>query len=579
MDVLTKQLQQERLKIERLEQELAEVHQELHNTNSELLNLTIELDDRVAARTSELAEKNKELQLEMSRRIIAEEESRAANIFWQEIFEAVGQMTMIIDTHHNIIAANKFALETLGFSDTQVVGAKCYQIFNNNTSPDDCPGDCPLKKVIQGGKRNTVETELRVNSKSYLVSCTPIFDQAEQLQKIIHIATDISRIKQLERELLQAQKLESLGTLAGGIAHDFNNILSIILGFTSLSIEQAKNNPEIVDNLSEVHVATLRARDLVHQILTFARKTDEKMQPIEINLVAKEIFKMLRSTTPANIKIIADLKGHGKVVANPTQVHQIFLNLATNSIQAMNDKDDGLLKISTKSIHIHDQVSGNLASLHPGKYFHIEVSDNGTGISQKDIDLIFEPYFTTKGIGEGTGLGLAVVHGIIENCGGKIFVKSAPGKGTSFSIYLPEIHGKDTTTQPANEHLSGGSEHIYVIDDELPVSKIITRMLTSLGYTVTSETDSLRALQEISQNPQDFDMVISDMTMPNMSGDNLAKEILKVRANMPIIICTGYSSRLSKEQAISLGIKDFLVKPLDKTQLAQTIRQILDHNR
>lgn len=612
-------LQLERQKSKSLEQQLADVHQELHNTNSELLQLTLDLDGRVAkrtrklqeseqalrqhrdhlqemvddrtqslkrinetleeqveARTAELTIKYNELHLEIAKRIRAERESSESKKSWQEIFEAIGQMTIIIDPQYNIVAANRSTLKTLDLTIDQVVGGKCHTVFQNFKSPDHCPANCPLKRAMANSTRDSCEDEIEINGKSYLVSCTPVYNEENQLHKIIHIATDITKIKQLEIDLVQAQKLESLGTLAGGIAHDFNNILSIIFGFNSLSLDHKNIDQELIDNLTEVQKAAMRARDLVNQILTFARKTDEQVQSIEVNLIAKEILKMLRSTTPSTIKIIDNLQGNSKVLANPTQIHQIFLNLATNSIQAMSHRDTGLLSISTRSEYIGVERTAHYPNLAPGNYVKIQVGDNGSGISRRNIDLIFEPYFTTKGVGEGTGLGLAVIHGIVKSCGGKVFVDSTPGRGTTFSVFLPVLDEKTDQIKKEELEPAGGGEYIYIIDDEPPIVEILTRTLTSLGYNVRGETDSLKALDEIKRTPDAFDMVISDMTMPNLSGENLAKEILKIRPDLPIIICSGYSSKLSKEKAIQIGVKELLVKPINKTAFAQTIRKILD---
>ena len=380
----------------------------------------------------------------------------------------------------------------------------------------------------------------------------------------------------LEKELIQAQKMEAVGTLAGGIAHDFNNILSIILGFVELSSDHAGENKELAENLTEIKVAGNRARELIKQILTFARKSDEKVQPISVSLIAKEVLKLLRSTIPTSTLIVDDVKSDGQVMANPTQLHQIFMNLATNAAQAMEESDGGILKFSIRDIDIDDRMNFDMPHLAHGRYVFIKVSDTGKGIPQENLDLIFEPYFTTKVPGEGTGLGLSVVHGIVKNCGGDISVTSKPDTGTVFTIFLPAVAHRIEPVERDGQRLPMGGERILVVDDEAMIVKLTSRILEKLGYTVISSNSSLEALEMIRKTPEAFDLVITDMTMPHLTGDKLTHKILKIRPELPVIICTGYSSRVNKDTFAETGASALLMKPVNRKKLSGIVRAVLD---
>jgi PAS domain S-box-containing protein len=379
----------------------------------------------------------------------------------------------------------------------------------------------------------------------------------------------------LEKRLNQAQKMESIGTLAGGIAHDFNNILSSIIGFTELSLEDVEKNSFIEDNLQEVYAAGKRAKDLVSQILTFARQSDEELRPVQVRLIAKEVAKFIRSSIPATIEIHQNIESEALIMGDSTQVHQILMNLCTNAAHAMED-GGGILGISLKEVVIDSDNHLKAIDLTPGKYLALTVSDTGAGIPREIIDKIFEPYFTTKGLGEGTGMGLAMVHGIVENYGGKITVESTPGQGTSFAIYLPVIKKRSEHQAYASEDLSIGTERILFVDDELPIAKMGSQVLERLGYHVTVRTSSIEAVELFCAKPDDFDLVISDVTMPNMTGDKLAIEMMKIRPDIPVILCTGYSKRISDESAAHIGIKAFAHKPIVRSELAKTVREVLD---
>ena len=387
---------------------------------------------------------------------------------------------------------------------------------------------------------------------------------------------DITDRNQMEARLRQAQKMESIGNLAGGIAHDFNNLLFPIMGMSEMLLGDLPEDSPEHDNANEIFLAGKRASDLVKQILTFSRQSEYKMAPVRVQDLLKEVLKLCRSTIPSNIEIHENIQQNcGLIMADPTQIHQVVMNLITNAFHAVEDRN-GAISIELKETAINgNEIPDSL--LPPGPYIRFSVSDNGIGIPRKTIHKIFEPYFTTKKTGEGTGLGLSVVYGIVKKHQGEIKVYSEEGKGTTFTVYLPLL--KKNAGSVAADHVpenASGTETILLVDDEVSIAKLEGRILSRLGYQVTVKTSSEDALNAFRSDPDMFDLVISDMTMPGMTGDRLSKEILALRPDVPIIICTGFSKKISKEQAESMGIKGFLMKPVLLSDLARMVRHVLD---
>jgi signal transduction histidine kinase/CheY-like chemotaxis protein len=381
--------------------------------------------------------------------------------------------------------------------------------------------------------------------------------------------------KKLEAQLHQALKMEAIGTLAGGIAHDFNNILSAVIGYTEIALDDIEKDTQLYDNLQEVLIAGNRAKDLVNQILTFARQSDAEVKPTKVSTIAKDTLKLIRSTIPSSIEIKQNIDSDSLVMANPTLIHQIFMNLYTNANHAMED-EGGVLEVNLVDVTLDSALTKFHKGMKPGDYLKLTVSDTGTGISPNIIGLIFEPYFTTKEPGEGTGMGLAMVHGIVKGYDGEITVESKMGKGTVFTVYLPITKiSVDKKPYPVEE-TPLGTEQILFVDDELPIVKMNKQALESLGYKVTTRTSSIEALELFRSKPNDFNLVITDMTMPNMNGDELAGELMKIRPDIPVIISTGYSKKISNERAAEIGIKAFAMKPISKTELAKIVRRVLD---
>ena len=382
----------------------------------------------------------------------------------------------------------------------------------------------------------------------------------------------------LEVQLQQAQKMESIGTLAGGIAHDFNNILSPIFGYIELALLKLPDTSDIKPYLGEVFNAAKRAQELVKQILTFSRQDGQDRSPVELYIVVKEALKLLRASIPTNIEIRQNIDQNcGKIMGNPTQIHQILMNLCTNAYHAMRESG-GIMAVSLASVEVGS--GDKLRNLHlpPGPYVRLEVSDTGPGMSKEILERIFEPYFTTKAKGEGTGMGLSVVHGIIKGHKGHITVYSEPGQGTTFHVYLPVADG-DFETKPKIDEtapLPTGNEKVMLVDDEKKILAVESLMLKKLGYQITTFNDPLAALECFSRQSHEFDLVITDMTMPKMTGIVLAQEIMKVRPDIPVIMCTGFSEIINEEKAKSLGIKEYIMKPITMRDLAPAVRSVLD---
>lgn len=392
------------------------------------------------------------------------------------------------------------------------------------------------------------------------------------LQHNIEKATKVT-IK-LERDLFQAQKMESIGNLAGGIAHDFNNILSSILGFSELALDEVKKGTVMDDNLQEIYAGGLRAKEIVNQILAFARQSDEGRKPIRVDTILREVLKLIHSTTPTTIETRKEIDSSSLVMGKTTEIHQITMNLCTNAVHAMQD-NGGVMEVALKDVLFEGDVTVP-EGLNEGKYIELTISDTGCGIEPAIADSIFDPYFTTKGIGEGTGMGLAMVRGIVDSYGGSIKVDSKPSSKTVFTIYLPVTTNLENEITHETATLPKGDEHILFVDDEPPIARMGSRILENLGYQVTTRTSSIEALKLFKAKPDAFQLVITDMTMPHMTGDQFAIELKRNRTDIPIILCTGYSNKINAEMAQEIGINAFTYKPFTKADLASTVREVLD---
>jgi PAS domain S-box-containing protein len=401
----------------------------------------------------------------------------------------------------------------------------------------------------------------------------------EREPAILNFVRDITIEKRLEAQLLQAQKMEAIGTLAGGIAHDFNNILSSVIGYTELALEEVSKEGLLHSNLLEVLKAGRRARDLVRQILAFSRQSDQELKPLEISPIIKETLKLLRASLPSTINIKQHMGANlGTVMTDPTKINQILMNLCTNAAHAMGE-NGGTLEVNLEKVENGTDVGVRFSGLSPGPYLKLTVSDNGHGMAPEVKERIFDPYFTTKEKGEGTGLGLAMVHGIVKSHGGTITVYSEPEMGSTFHVYLPIMETETDQATGSEETIPKGSERILFVDDEQPIVDIAKQMVEQLGYRVVTRTSSLEALELFKTKPDEFDLVITDMTMPNMTGEDLANELMFIRPDIPIILCTGFSRSVTEKKAKAMGIQAFIMKPILRQELAETIRRVLDGTR
>jgi len=413
------------------------------------------------------------------------------------------------------------------------------------------------------------------HSTRVLYNASVYRDEAGKIIGVFAAARDISEQQKLEAQLHQAQKMEALGTLSGGIAHDFNNILAAVVGFSELVESHVPKGSREGHYVKRIVEASLRGRELVKQMLSFSRKTEAEKKPLLLSSIVKETAKLLRATAPSFVSIRTRIASDSMFIfADPSQVQQVVMNLCTNAVHAMREKG-GVLDIGLSSITIPPSDE-NIHGMKPGPYVVLTISDTGIGISPDIIDRIYDPFFTTKDIGEGTGLGLSVVHGIVKQSDGYIFVESQPGKGTAFTVCFPEISEEATAEAPEDTAISTGSERILFVDDEEAIVELGEDILAELGYAVTSRKNGTEALSLLLRDPSRFDLVITDVTMPEMTGVDLAREVLAVRPDMPIIMCTGHSHLVDEATARAAGIRAFVMKPLTRRELARTIRQVLD---
>jgi signal transduction histidine kinase/ActR/RegA family two-component response regulator len=382
-----------------------------------------------------------------------------------------------------------------------------------------------------------------------------------------------------ERQMQQVLKLQAIGTLAGGIAHDFNNILFPIIGYTELTMDEVAEGSPMRRNLEEILKAANRAKELVQQILTFSRQNGRERKPIRVQVIVREALRLLRASIPKTIEILCDLDEHcHPIMGDPTQIHQVLMNLCTNAYQAMQETG-GRLEIRLTETNIGYEETIKHIGIKMGPHLHLIVKDEGVGMDSSVLSRIFEPYYTTKEPGKGTGLGLSVIHGIVKNHGGFITVDSIPGKGSAFHVYLPTLDDAEVEIEAdACPPKSGGNERILLVDDEPQIVDMVKQTLEKQGYRITARFNGPDALKVLQEQPDQFDLVITDMTMPQMTGDRLARHVWETRPDLPVILCTGYNEMISEDKANAMGIRKFLLKPVDKEELAVAIRSALDSN-
>ncbi|MGD2272246.1 MAG: response regulator [Desulfobacterales bacterium] len=463
----------------------------------------------------------------------------------------------------------------LGFTNGSLIGKKFRDFY---------PDDDEFKRTesrlfseirVQGiGKAETKW----VKENGETIDCylqSTLLDHSNASSGMIMTITDVSEKNKLQQRLIEAQKMEAVGTLAGGIAHDFNNILAAVMGNAEMGLlEEVSDSAK--HNLDQILKATHRAKNLVKQILTYSRKSEPVKKPFRIGPIVHETLKLIRATIPATIEIQPDLEEcTGVIQADPTQINQILLNLCANSAQAMEEKG-GMLAVRLMDLNLDSENAGLYPGANPGAYVKLIVTDAGTGIAPDNLERIFDPYFTTKEAGKGTGMGLAVAYGIIKSHGGHIKVYSELGKGTTFEVLFPRIISETVTVDEKIDTPPMGNEKILFVDDEDFLVDLAKRMLEKLGYQVVVKQSPIEALEVFKDQPDKFDIVISDMTMPGLTGLELAQKLMAIRSDIPFILCTGYNERVSEENVKDFGIKEFLMKPLEFKVLAKTIRRALE---
>jgi PAS domain S-box-containing protein len=482
---------------------------------------------------------------------------------------------------HEILFMNRHMKETFAGDFT---GQKCWRAFHHN---EDVCEECTEDKLLdnQGNPTGACVWEgYNDITGRWYVNYDRAIRWIDGRHVHLQVATDITEIKSMERErrhteaqLRQAQKMEAIGTLAGGIAHDFNNILSAILGYSELALDDALQGQPSAGYIREILRAGGRARDLVFQILTFSRQTETEAKPILVQPIVKEAMKLLRASLPSTIEISGDTHSDAIVEADPIQIHQVIMNLCTNAGHAMRPTG-GTLNVSLSKQSLAGDFTDHQPAVLPGEYLKIAVSDTGPGIDPEILDRIFDPYFTTKEKGEGTGMGLAVVQGIVQNCQGFVTIETSPGEGTCFNVYLPIIHMEEPVQTKVEVVIPGGHEHILFVDDEPPLADLSKQILERMGYRVTIKTSSSEALELFMSNPESFDLVITDMTMPHMTGDVLTRKLQAVRPDIPVIVCTGYSEKVTQEIIDRLKIRALIMKPIIRDELLLTVRQVIDES-
>jgi PAS domain S-box-containing protein len=502
---------------------------------------------------------------------------------YRELANFLPQVVFEMDENSVITFANRNAFDFFGYTQND---------FDNGLSvlqmliPEDRDRATEnLRRRLSGEKFGGIEyTARRKDAGTFpvLVHVNPVIRENKPVG-LRGLVIDITEHKlaeqekkKLEARLQQSQKMESIGTLAGGIAHDFNNILFSLLGYTELALDDAETGTPLHDNLQEVLTAAQRAKDLVKQILTFSRQASQKLKPLKVQPVVREALKLIRSSLPTTIEIHQNISNTcGLVMADATQIHQVVMNLMTNAFHAMEDQG-GKLDVTLKEVDLDVDDLKDPAMV-PGTYVCLTVADTGAGIDESIIDRIFEPYFSTKEKDKGTGLGLAMVHGIVKNYGGNMRVYSEPDKGTVFHVYLPVIESKaDVRKTLPIEPARNGSEKILCVDDEDQIVQLEKQILERLGYQVITRTSSIDALETFRAEPDKFDLVITDMTMPEITGIQLSQKLRDIRADIPIIMCSGFAEKINHEKTKIVDINGYTVKPVLKSEFARIIRQVLD---
>ncbi|MBU1155484.1 MAG: PAS domain S-box protein, partial [Proteobacteria bacterium] len=490
---------------------------------------------------------------------------------WQTTFDSANDAIWIFDKQQRVLRANKTAEMMFHRSQEEMVGRHCWEIVHGTTEP--IP-ECPLKRAKVSLHRETME--LRIGDSWFAVVVDPILDENGQYAGAVHIVSDITERRRLESQLHQSQKMEAVGTLAGGIAHDFNNILAAIMGYTEIGLAEAEEGKSNRAELQGVLQAATRAKKLVQQILTFSRRAEHSLKPIDINEAVVSAGNLLKQTLPRMIEIQMDLSVElPPAMGNPYQIEQILMNLGTNARDAM--PDGGTLTIATSQRRVKGVACLACAQPIDGDYVIITVSDTGVGMTEEELARVFEPFYTTKEVGKGTGLGLSTIFGIVGSHGGHITCASEPGMGTTFSIYLPPVaQAGEQPKRAATKSAAGGNETILVVDDEQSILDIAARQLTKSGYKTLTAISGEKALEVYKDRADEIALVILDLSMPGMGGHKCLRELRSLAPELKVIVATGYSRDGDLNKSASSVATALLSKPFSKNELLKTVRKVLD---
>jgi PAS domain S-box-containing protein len=514
--------------------------------------------------------------LEINRNITARKSAEQERLRLATAVEQIAEGIAIMDLEGSILSANPAFAEHHGLPQEDVVGRSFREILQVGAGESEV-----IKKMgesLESGKVWTGHLTERTSSghvRELDLAVSPIRDASGRLINSIAVERDVTQETMLQGQIRQRQKMEALGTLAGGIAHDFNNILLAIQINTELTLAGDNEVSQVAERLGQVLEAARRGKDMVKQIIAFSRQKEQERQPAEIPPIIREAIEFLRVSMPKTIEISEKIEAESAMaMADPTQIHQVLINLGSNAAYAMREKG-GTLEIGLSETFLDEETASGHIDLKPGPYLCLAVKDTGHGMAPEILDRIFEPFFTTKKRGEGAGMGLAVVHGIVKSHGGAITVASELGKGTIFTIYLPRIIGPRQVMEEKRQPFPLGNERVLFVDDEAIQVRAMNKLLKHLGYQVVGLSDGRKALELFRRRPGAFDLAIMDQTMPHISGIELAREMLKIKPGLPVILCTGYSENLNEEEALAMGVRALMMKPFSVKEIAETIRLVL----